>query len=67
VVAREGWDAIPAVRHGRVLEIKSADILSPGPSAIQHGLLQLHVLIAEWQASQPLSVTRSSVAPEVAA
>lgn len=67
VVTREGWDAIPAVRHGRVLEIKSADILSPGPSAIQHGLLQLHVLIAEWQASQPLSVTRSSVAPEVAA
>ncbi|MBC3876779.1 cobalamin-binding protein [Undibacterium sp. FT79W] len=67
VIAREGWDAIPAVRHGRVLEIKSADILSPGPSAILHGLLQLHVLIAEWQASQPLSVTRSSVAPEVAA
>ncbi|MFZ6759928.1 ABC transporter substrate-binding protein [Undibacterium sp. Ji50W] len=52
VVARDGWDHIPAVRYGRVLEIKSADILSPGPSAIQHGLVQLHILIAEWQAAQ---------------
>lgn len=52
VVARQGWEQIPAVRNGRVLEIKSADILSPGPAAIQHGLMQLHVLIAEWQAAQ---------------
>lgn len=52
VVARDGWDHIPAVRYGRVLEIKSADILSPGPSAIQYGLVQLHILIAEWQAAQ---------------
>lgn len=67
VVTREGWDAIPAVRHGRVLEIKSADILSPGPAAIQHGLLQLHVLIAEWQASQPTPLARSQATPGVAA
>ncbi|MFZ6678454.1 cobalamin-binding protein [Undibacterium sp. Tian12W] len=52
VIGRDGWDHIPAVRNGRVLEIKSADILSPGPSAIQHGLLQLHILIAEWQSAQ---------------
>lgn len=67
VVTREGWDAIPAVRHGRVLEIKSADILSPGPAAIQHGLLQLHVLIAEWQASQPTPLTCSQATPGVTA
>ncbi|MFZ6773263.1 cobalamin-binding protein [Undibacterium sp. SXout7W] len=49
---RAGWEQIPAVQSGRVLEIKSPDILSPGPSAIEHGLLQLHVLIAEWQSAQ---------------
>lgn len=52
VMDRAGWEQIPAVRSGRVLEIKSSDILSPGPSAIEHGLLQLHVLIAEWQSAQ---------------
>ncbi|MDE2430845.1 MAG: cobalamin-binding protein [Burkholderiales bacterium] len=52
VMARTGWQSIPAVRHGRVFEIKSADILSPGPSAIQHGLMQLHALIAEWQTTE---------------
>lgn len=52
VVERQGWQAIPAVRNNRVFEIKSADILSPGPAAIEHGLMQLHLLIADWQASQ---------------
>ncbi|MFZ6658424.1 cobalamin-binding protein [Undibacterium sp. TJN19] len=51
VMEREDWGSMPAVKNGRVFEIKSADILSPGPSAIQHGLLQLHLLIAEWQAA----------------
>jgi iron complex transport system substrate-binding protein len=51
VIERDGWSSIPAVKNSRVFEIKSADILSPGPSAIQHGLLQLHLLIAEWQAA----------------
>lgn len=52
LAARPGWDAIPALRHGHVAEIKSPDILSPGPSAILHGLPQLHALIAAWQAGQ---------------
>ncbi|NEX62082.1 ABC transporter substrate-binding protein [Noviherbaspirillum galbum] len=51
LVSRPGWDAIPAVRSGSVAEIKSPDILSPGPSAITHGLPQLHALVAAWQAS----------------
>jgi len=53
LMARPGWAQIPAVRYGRVFEIKSPDILSPGPAAIQHGLMELHVLVADWQQSQP--------------
>ena len=46
VAARAGWHAIPAVREGRLHEIKSCDILQPGPAALTDGLRQLHALIA---------------------
>ncbi|KRB89014.1 cobalamin-binding protein [Noviherbaspirillum sp. Root189] len=52
VCEREGWDAIPAVRNRMVLEIKSADILSPGPSAITEGLPQLADIIRRWHQQQ---------------
>ncbi|HYD95705.1 MAG TPA: cobalamin-binding protein [Noviherbaspirillum sp.] len=52
VCSRPGWDAIPAVRNGMVAEIKSADILSPGPGAITEGLPQLAALIRRWQERQ---------------
>jgi iron complex transport system substrate-binding protein len=35
---RPGWDAIPAVQNGRVIEIKSPLILQPGPAALTEGL-----------------------------
>ena len=35
---RPGWDAIPAVRNGRIVEIKSTVILQPGPAALTDGL-----------------------------
>lgn len=35
---RPGWDAIPAVRNGRIVEIKSTIILQPGPAALTDGL-----------------------------
>ena len=35
---RAGWDAIPAVRNGRITEIKSPLILQPGPAALTDGL-----------------------------
>jgi iron complex transport system substrate-binding protein len=38
VTSRPGWDAIPAVRDGRVFEIKSATLLAPGVAAIREGL-----------------------------
>ena len=46
VAARPGWQAIPAVRDGQLHEIKSCDILQPGPAALGDGLRQLHSRIA---------------------
>lgn len=46
VAARPGWAEVPAVRAGRLHEIKSCDILQPGPAALTDGLEQLHRHIA---------------------
>ena len=35
---RPGWGDIPAVRNGRIVEIKSPLILQPGPAALTDGL-----------------------------
>lgn len=55
VMNRPGWQQIPAVQSGFVHEIKSADILQPGPSVIQHGLRQLQAIIQQWSARQAFS------------
>jgi len=55
VMQRDGWQSISAVRDGFLREIKSADILQPGPSVIQHGLPQLHTIIQQWAARQAFS------------
>ena len=52
VAARAGWATIAAVRQGALYEIKSADILQPGPAALTDGVEQLHRLFADWQARQ---------------
>lgn len=49
---RPGWEDIPALRNGHVYEIKSPDILQPGPAALTDGLRQLHVIIQKWVAPQ---------------
>jgi iron complex transport system substrate-binding protein len=38
------------VRKGQLFEIKSADILQPGPAALTDGVAQLHRIIAQWAA-----------------
>jgi iron complex transport system substrate-binding protein len=48
VAARQGWAAVPAVVQQRLYEIKSCDILQPGPAALTDGLAQLHGLCAAW-------------------
>lgn len=52
VKAREGWHALPAVRDGHVYEIKSVDILQPGPALFTEGLPQLQAIIQRWQQHQ---------------
>ena len=49
VAARPGWNAIPAVREGHVYEIKSCDILQPGPAALTDGVRQLHEIVKTWR------------------
>ena len=51
VAAREGWQDVPAVRDGRLFEIKSCDILQPGPAALTDGVARLHRLFADWAES----------------
>lgn len=54
VRARVGWEAVPAVRHDQLYEIKSADILGPGPAAITEGLAQIERIVERWaQARTP--------------
>lgn len=48
VAARPGWDQVAAVREQQLFEIKSADILQPGPAALTDGVEQLHRIILEW-------------------
>jgi len=48
VAARPGWDAVNAVRDRQLFEIKSADILQPGPAALTDGVEQLHRLFVAW-------------------
>lgn len=50
VAARPGWAEVPAVRDAQLHEIKSCDILQPGPAALTDGLEQLHALFARWAA-----------------
>ena len=48
VAARPGWQAVPAVLEGQLFEIKSADILQPGPAALTDGVAQLARIIQAW-------------------
>ena len=48
VAARAGWQDVPAVRDGQLFEIKSVDILQPGPAALSDGVAQLHQIVAQW-------------------
>ena len=48
VAARTGWGDVPAVKNGQIFEIKSADILQPGPAALTDGMNQLHRIVQNW-------------------
>jgi iron complex transport system substrate-binding protein len=48
VAARAGWADVNAVKNGQLFEIKSADILQPGPAALTDGVAQLHRIVMDW-------------------
>lgn len=50
--SRPGWDKIKAVANSEVYEIKSANILQPGPACLTDGLQQISSLIQQWSAKQ---------------
>jgi iron complex transport system substrate-binding protein len=48
VAARPGWQEVPAVRDGQLFEIKSADILQPGPAALTDGVRRMHSILRDF-------------------
>lgn len=53
VMARAGWASVSAVANQHLYEIKSVNILQPGPAALTDGLQQLHDIILKWHHSRP--------------
>lgn len=53
IATRPGWDAIPAVRNGRIVEIKSPLILQPGPAALTDGLDAIVAALAPEKVNAP--------------
>ena len=52
VISRPGWHNMPAVKNNMLFEIKSADILQPGPSIFLYGLKQLQTIMQQWEKTQ---------------
>ncbi len=48
VATRAGWEAVNAVKNGQLFEIRSPDILQPGPAALTDGVEQLHRIVLAW-------------------
>jgi iron complex transport system substrate-binding protein len=48
VAARPGWDGISAVKENRLHEIKSSEILQPGPAALTDGVRRIHAILGDW-------------------
>ncbi len=48
VRARHGWQEVNAVKNDQLFEIKSAEILQPGPASITEGVEQIHKIILQW-------------------
>ena len=48
VAARSCWSEVPAVVNHQLFEIKSPDILQPGPAALTDGVAALHRIVMQW-------------------
>ncbi len=47
VAARPGWQEITAVKENQLFEVKSADILQPGPAALTDGVRRIHEILRQ--------------------
>jgi len=56
IASRPGWDTIPAVAQGRIVEVKSPLILAPGPAALTDGLDAIHAAL--WPALDARAIPR---------
>jgi iron complex transport system substrate-binding protein len=56
LAARPGWEEIPAVREKQLFEIKSAEILQPGPAALTDGVRRIQEILTA--SSRPSPRTR---------
>ena len=48
VRARHGWQDVNAVKNDQLFEIKSAEILQPGPASLTEGVEQIHQIVMAW-------------------
>lgn len=48
VVARPGWEHVNAVKNHQLFEVKSAEILQPGPAVLTDGIEHVHRIIMAW-------------------
>jgi iron complex transport system substrate-binding protein len=48
VKARDGWKVVPAVKDDQLFEIKSAEILQPGPAALTDGVQRMLAIFRTW-------------------
>ncbi len=48
VRARAGWQDVNAVKTDQLFEIKSSEILQPGPAALTDGVEKIHKIIMDW-------------------
>ncbi len=54
VAARAGWSEVCAVKNKQLFEIKSPDILQPGPAALTDGVHKMHQRILQWMDAELL-------------
>ncbi|HEX6317435.1 MAG TPA: cobalamin-binding protein [Burkholderiales bacterium] len=52
VAARPGWETVAAVKAHQLFEVKSADILQPGPAALTDGVRRIHSVLAGFVSSR---------------
>src|SRR5687768_13972456 len=53
VAAREGWSEVAAVREKMLFEVKSSDILQPGPAALTDGVARIHEILRDFVSRAP--------------